>query len=308
VDGITGEEDQERGEEQHPAWCAHRWPHNGRECSGAHRRDCGCKTNSPSPSHLALGELIDRLRQEPDPLRQVRIGFRHPHSYRGYYMDLAFERAENVTVGEMLAAAESALDATFQGWKGGDYTMSGYTDTWLVEREGCVGETIGAILLDFLLQDPEAAYRAGREDLLRSGSCPECAAGDPHNEPDVPHIHLTPYGYLLYAADHERPGFIEEIRAVERRAGREDAARNALIIRGDLDITTVVAALDRAGFDCPDDALRDASADLLQRLPVWQGSDGRYRPRIPKVDQPGVQPTEEQRAREEDQNRDEEQR
>jgi hypothetical protein len=70
------------------------------------------------------------------------------------------------------------------------------------------------------------AYRAGREDLLRSGSCPECAAGDPHNEPDVPHIHLTPYGYLLYAADHERPGFIEEIRAVERRAGREDAARD----------------------------------------------------------------------------------
>jgi hypothetical protein len=110
--------------------------------------------------------LIDRLRQEPDPLRQVRIGFRHPHSYRGYYMDLAFERAENVTVGEMLAAAESALDATFQGWKGGDYTMSGYTDTWLVEREGCVGETIGAILLDFLLQDPEAAYRAGREDAV----------------------------------------------------------------------------------------------------------------------------------------------
>jgi hypothetical protein len=73
--------------------------------------------------------------------------------------------------------------------------------------------------------DREAAYRAGREDLLRSGSCPECTAGDPHNEPDVPHIHLTPYGYLLYAADHERPGFIEEIRAVERRAGREDAAR-----------------------------------------------------------------------------------
>jgi hypothetical protein len=117
------------------------------------------------------------------------------------------------------------------------------------------------------------------------------------------HIHLTPYGYLLYAATIERPGFIEEIRAVERRAGREDAARDALIIRGDLDITTVVAALDRAGFDCPDDALGDASADLLQRLPVWQGSDGRYRPRIPKVDQPGVQPTEEQRA--EDQERDE---
>jgi hypothetical protein len=92
-------------------------------------------------------------------------------------------------------------------------------------------------------------------------------------------------------------------REAAYRAGREDAARDALIIRGDLDITTVVAALDRAGFDCPDDALGNASADLLQRLPVWQGSDGRYRPRMPKVDQPGVQPTEEQRA--EDQERDE---
>jgi hypothetical protein len=83
-------------------------------------------------------------------------------------------------------------------------------------------------------EQEKAAYRAGREDLLRSGSCPECTAGDPHNEPDVPHIHLTPYGYLLYAADHERPGFIEEIRAVERRAGREDAAREAVDLLADM--------------------------------------------------------------------------
>jgi hypothetical protein len=235
-----------------------------------------------------------------------------------------------------------------------------------VEQQRDRSNLLLALVAEFSRAE-KAAYRAGREDLLHSGSCPECAAGDPHNEPDVPHIHLTPYGYLLYAADHERPGFIEEIRAVERRAGREDAAReagltcqdeaewllgprpspsshfhecirerghpstvhrcqcgmswrpgnqrsdgvqptedaarDALIIRGDLDITTVVAALDRAGFDCPDDALGNASADLLQRLPVWQGSDGMYRPRIPKVDQPGVQPTEEQRA--EDQERDE---
>jgi hypothetical protein len=98
---------------------------------------------------------------------------------------------------------------------------------WASPVHAAGGGELTAILLS--LKDvekiKEAAYRAGREDLLRSGSCPECTAGDPHNEPDVPHIHLTPYGYLLYAADHERPGFIEEIRAVERRAGREDAAR-----------------------------------------------------------------------------------
>jgi hypothetical protein len=60
--------------------------------------------------------------------------------------------------------------------------------------------------------------------------CPECAPGakEPHNEPDVPHIHFTSYGYLLFAPNHEFRDFIEEIRQVERRAGREDAAREIL--------------------------------------------------------------------------------
>lgn len=214
-------EDQERDEAEHPSWCAHRWPHPGWGCSGVHRRECGCKTGMPGPSHLSLGQLIDRLRAEPDLSRRVPIGFDSPHSYRGDYYDLAFEIAQNVTVAEMLASAESALGATFQGWKGGDYTMSKYTEVWLVEQGGCCGESLGSVLLALMLQDRESAYRAGRED----------------------------------------------------------EARNALIIRGDLDITTVVAALDRAESEGGD--LGRAAGDLLRRLPTWMGSDGHYRPAGP---------------------------
>lgn len=104
-----------------------------------------------APDHLTLGELIDRLKAE-DPGKRIKVGFRNPHSYRGYYEQLAFEIARNVTVGEMLAAAESALGAVYQGWKGGDYDMDAYSHCWLVTEPGnSMGETIGAIFLDLML-------------------------------------------------------------------------------------------------------------------------------------------------------------
>jgi hypothetical protein len=100
---------------------------------------------------MTLGELITMLEQE-DPKRVVKHGFDNPHSYRGYYHDLAFEPAFNVPVGEMLAAARSALGATYEGYKGGDYTMSDYTDCWLASYGDC-GETIGALLVSLMLKE-----------------------------------------------------------------------------------------------------------------------------------------------------------
>jgi hypothetical protein len=103
------------------------------------------------PRHLCLGELIDRLEgQNPDTV--IRYGFTEPHSYRGDYSELAFEPAENVRVGDMLMAARAALGATFQGWKGGDYTMADYTSCWLAVC-GDTGESIGSVLLERLLAD-----------------------------------------------------------------------------------------------------------------------------------------------------------
>jgi hypothetical protein len=107
-------------------------------------------------SYLSLGDLITRLERE-DPNRVVPLGFARPHSYRGDYMDLAFEPVSNVTIGSMLDAARSAVGTTYQGWKGGDYTMGEHTGCWLAE-EGTSGDNkLGPLLLDLLLAQPEPA-------------------------------------------------------------------------------------------------------------------------------------------------------
>ena len=97
---------------------------------------------------MTLGELIQFL-EVRDPERIVPIGFASPHSYRGFYEDLAFEPAKNVTVGSMLACARDALGRTFTGYKGGEFKMNEYTDIWLANY-GDTGESIGPILLSFM--------------------------------------------------------------------------------------------------------------------------------------------------------------
>lgn len=98
---------------------------------------------------MTLGELIDTL-ELADPALVLPLGFGNPHSYRGYYDELAFEPKEHVTVSEMLADARSAIARVYTGWKGGEFQMDENTDVWLAEV-GCTGETLGPILLRFML-------------------------------------------------------------------------------------------------------------------------------------------------------------
>lgn len=99
---------------------------------------------------MLLNELIKTL-EAADQTLVLPDGFDSPHSYRGYYAELAFEPAHNITVGDMLAAARDALGSTYQGYKGGDYKMTAYTDCWLAEYS-CMGETIGPLLLRLMLE------------------------------------------------------------------------------------------------------------------------------------------------------------
>lgn len=97
---------------------------------------------------MVLRDLIDELKARPAD-RAVPVGFGNPHSYRGYYEDLAFEPVNETTVGAMLAAAEGAMGQTYQGYKGGYYTMRECTDCWLAE-EGSTGEGIGPVLIGYM--------------------------------------------------------------------------------------------------------------------------------------------------------------
>lgn len=79
-----------------------------------------------------LKDLIEWLeKQNPDAV--VPHGFGQPRSFRGYYEDVAFEPVEKARIGDMLTHAKNALGATFEGYKGGEYTMHEYTDCWICE-------------------------------------------------------------------------------------------------------------------------------------------------------------------------------
>jgi hypothetical protein len=98
---------------------------------------------------MFLKDLIKWLEKQP-PNTKVPVGFGHPHSFRERYADLAFVPIENTTVGQMLVTAKTALGSTYSGWKGGEFTMYEYSQCWLAE-EGCDGEVIGPVLLNYMV-------------------------------------------------------------------------------------------------------------------------------------------------------------
>lgn len=95
---------------------------------------------------MMLEELIAYL-EKKDPPIVLPNGFFHPHSYRGFYEQLAFEPKQDVRVGDMLLDARSALGATFEGYKGGSFKMREYTDCWLAQY-GNSGDSLNVLVLD----------------------------------------------------------------------------------------------------------------------------------------------------------------
>jgi len=100
---------------------------------------------------MNLGQLIDGLRGVKDRDRKVPKGFAKAHSWRGVYAELAFEPANDVTISSMLAEAEGAVGRTFEGWKGGDFTMNRDTEIHIsIEGESYdyLGEIVAFYLFD----------------------------------------------------------------------------------------------------------------------------------------------------------------
>jgi hypothetical protein len=90
---------------------------------------------------LNLGQLIERLKLSP-ATNQVVIGEHRWNpggldSYRGYYADLAidpdFEKVDEedeTNVSVLVKRLESAVGRTYEGYKGGDFTMDLHTRVW----------------------------------------------------------------------------------------------------------------------------------------------------------------------------------
>lgn len=87
---------------------------------------------------MTLGKLIDEL-FVMDPTKEVHA-IKEPHSYRGYYVDLAFETESGETMPAIkaLEIAKSCMGEVFEGYKGGDYQMGRNTPVWSANY-GCCG-------------------------------------------------------------------------------------------------------------------------------------------------------------------------
>lgn len=79
---------------------------------------------------LTLGNLIDELQAMPQDAMVVNLC--EPHSYRGYYSDLAFELGEGKrSAKELLDICKTAMGEVFIGYKGGDFVMGRNTPLWV---------------------------------------------------------------------------------------------------------------------------------------------------------------------------------
>lgn len=101
-----------------------------------------------SGAQMTLRKLIERLEQMPP---DVMIDISEPHSYRGYYSDLAFAPGEKIKATEALAICRAAMGQIYEGYKGGDYMMDSNTPVWSASG-GCCGQKIMTIRDDGSLE------------------------------------------------------------------------------------------------------------------------------------------------------------
>jgi hypothetical protein len=110
-----------------------------------------------SLSQMTLGRLIEKL--STYSLDHKIANICEPHSYRGYYIDLAFEIDDGTsTAGEVLKMLQGCFLETFEGYRGGEFAMDKDTPIW-VASWGQTGESIMSVIdgdvLTFELQEEE---------------------------------------------------------------------------------------------------------------------------------------------------------
>ncbi len=102
-----------------------------------------------SLSQMTLGKFILELEKLPQDKEIENIC--NPHSYRGYYADLAFEKESGTrTIASLIEQLKTeCLGKTFTGYKGGDFEMNEDAPLWIAEQGFC-GEKITGVHFFYL--------------------------------------------------------------------------------------------------------------------------------------------------------------
>lgn len=94
-------------------------------------------------SQMTIGELLGRLSELNSDLLIEGLG--DPHSYRGYYSDLALERiSKSVSVEVLSETVGEVLGTELTGYKSGEFLMDEDTPVW-VSSYGSCGKKLMAI-------------------------------------------------------------------------------------------------------------------------------------------------------------------
>ncbi len=101
-------------------------------------------------TQMTISKLLERLNELDD--ETLIEGLSDPHSYRGYYSDLALEPGpEKVAVRELKESVSEVLGTELCGYKGCDFLMAKDTPVW-VANYGCCGQKLIAINDDGTLE------------------------------------------------------------------------------------------------------------------------------------------------------------
>jgi len=114
---------------------------------------------------IKLGVLIKELELQPQD-NYLRFDFpAYPDmsvdSYRGYYSDLALgfqDRMEDFRVKGLLSTLKSCIGKTFEGYKGGDFTMDESTPVWVANWSHSTSTGVVGIIKDGNLTVLSTAY------------------------------------------------------------------------------------------------------------------------------------------------------
>ena len=91
--------------------------------SGYDKEEC-------AQTQMTLGGMIQLL-ESLDPNTDID-GIGDPHSFRGYYEDLAFSPVDGtVKAGDLLEICKDCMGEVFTGYKGGDFMMGKNTPVWI---------------------------------------------------------------------------------------------------------------------------------------------------------------------------------
>lgn len=87
-------------------------------------------------TQMTLGKLIETL--EAMPAGAMVEGLHDPHSYRGYYEDLALARTGKLRLAvDLLDDCRAVMGKVLRGYKGGSFLMYAATPVWVASYGNC---------------------------------------------------------------------------------------------------------------------------------------------------------------------------